>query len=258
MGKEVDELNTLLKKARFYIEKGDFDKSVLMYSDVRNRFERLPKKLKTEKLVKDVNIFYEELSLHLRLNEAYILASEGNFKRLKDVLDHIYNLELDLRDVQSASSLLKAAEKSRKNHLRFYRVKSVDKKFEDVYKLIEKLIKKREWNSVYREYAHLLMLYNKIIINIPSKKDKLYARLNKLIKDINIYKSLHKSYDKKIKKKIRLKRKKKEVKKKEVKKKKQPIIRIKKMSYSEKKKFRNVRKAIGEGDLEKASHLLEL
>ena len=61
MSKEVDEFSSLLNQGISYIERGDFDKAILLYSKIRSSFERLPKVRKTEELTKKVNIFYEVL-----------------------------------------------------------------------------------------------------------------------------------------------------------------------------------------------------
>jgi len=255
MTKEVDEFSSLLNQGIFYIEKGNFDKAILLYSKIRSSFERLPKMRKTEELTKKVNVFYEELSLYLELNEANILANEGKLEKLKEMLDHIYDLEIELNEVRSASPLLKTAELMRKDYLNFYKVKGASKKFNETYNLIGELIKKRKWNSVFREYAHILFLYNQIIRVDESKKEILYGKLNNLLRDINVYKSMHDSYNKvKERKKEPVKIVAKEDKKlneREGKK-----LNVKQKMVDEKKVFKDLRKAIEEGDIEEAVELL--
>lgn len=261
MTKEVDEFSSILNQGISYIEKGDFDKAILLYSKIRSSFERLPKMRKTEELVKKVNLFYEELSLYLELNEANILANEGKLEKLKQILDHIYDLEIELNEVKSASSLLKTAELMRKDYINFYKVKGASKKFNETYDLVEELIKKRKWNSVFREYAHLLFLYNQIIVIDESKKENLYDKLNNLLRNIKVYKSMHDSYNKPTKnhkeeiKKESVKVAVKEAKKLELKEKtKDPSVNRKKID--QKKVFKDLRKAIEEGDIEEAVELL--
>ena len=255
MSKEVDEFSSLLNQGISYIERGDFDKAILLYSKIRSSFERLPKVRKTEELTKEVNLFYEELSLYLELNEANILANEGKLEKLKEILDHIYDLEVELNEVKSASSLLKTAELLRKDYVEFYRVKGANKKFNETYNLIEDLIKKRKWNSVFREYAHLLFLYNQIIKVDESKKEELYDKLNNLLRNINVYKKMNDSYNKpkfeKHREPVQIAKEDKKLKfNDEIK------INIKQKKVDEKKVFKDLRKAIEEGNIEEAVELL--
>ena len=90
--KEVKEFKKLIKEANSLVKKNNFESALSLYSKI------IKYKDVDESLKKDLSKLQDSLILYLKMNEAYVLAKDANFKMLKKVLDSVAELKARIKE----------------------------------------------------------------------------------------------------------------------------------------------------------------
>lgn len=189
----------LLVKAYQAIKNKQFDKAITLYRDISEKYNNLSESKKTEKLRDDIEILFKELSIYIRINEAYIMAQEGDLVALKLALDYINDLQIGLQDVPDAKHLLDYADKHYKFFLDIYTYKFTMKEFNELYHKVKELSNERKITEAIRDFSHLLMAYNTVsrFANVEEKAG-MYKKIQELLRDLEVKRKLKQAYKDKI------------------------------------------------------------
>lgn len=191
------EFTGLLSKAYLYLQNKEFDKAVALYNELYEKHNTLPEEQKTVKLEKDIHLLFSELRLYLKINEAYIAASEGDMRLLHEELDRIHDIAYEIPLSEVTSPMLDYASAQYKIFLNIYTKKAQLSEFESLYNKIEKLLEKKNFREAVFNYSHLAVLYQKLSPDIASeKKVELYFNLRALFKKLAIHSLMHKKSQK--------------------------------------------------------------
>ena len=101
----------MFKEAYSLVKDKKFNKAVIIYNKINNCYKELSEDKKTLKLKQDLAVLYKELSLYLRINEAYSLAQKGNFDLLNEEIQQIHDLTYELKSEREKSPLIEYGEK---------------------------------------------------------------------------------------------------------------------------------------------------
>ena len=236
--KQVKEFKELLEKARNHIKNKRFDDAIKLYMEIHNSFDKLPL-IRKDELRKDVNLLYNELIVYMDANDAYLMAQEGNVKALKEKLEHIYELSLDLWNVKDANELLKYVEGKYEYCLNVYTYKISKNEFNEKYSEAMNLIHERKFDKAIKVYAQLLVYYNNLLKHEKNEEIKLelYNKMKGLYLNLTYKKTLAEAHSNKA-----------ELKKNGF------TGRIEKFKLKDfKDNFSNIRKRIKEGNIEGVS-----
>ncbi len=191
--REVKDFKAVCAKVFSYIKKKEFDKAIALYMDVHQAFEALPEEYK-KKFEKDVNLVFRELTLYMRINEAYVLAKTGSMAAFRRELDGIHDLTFELqpdaghRDV---SVLLDFAKENYEFFLDVYNYKVNAGEFKKKAQHIRALINKKDLHRALKEYAQLLIIYNKVAYILSyGRRLEFYETLKLLFKQVAIQRLL--------------------------------------------------------------------
>jgi len=233
--KQTKEFKEILEKANSYIKNKRFDDAIKLYIEIHNSFDKLPL-IRKDELRKDVNLLYNELIVYMDANDAYLMAQEGDVKALKEKLEHIYELSLDLWNVKDANELLKYTGEKYNYCLNVYAYKISKSEFKEKYDEAMNLIHERKFDKAVKVYAQLLVYYNNLLKYEKNEEVKLdfYNKMKELYLNLSYKKTVSKAYEK------------------EVKINKNGFLRkIEAVKYKEyKDDFSKIRKMIEEGDVE--------
>ena len=195
--KQIKEFKDLLSKVNELIKNKRFDEAIKYYIKIHDSFEKLPL-VRKDQVKKHVSLIYNELIVYMNVNEAYKIAKEGDIKILKNKLEHIYELSLDLWNVKDASELLKYVHNKYIYSLNVYVYKTSLKEFAEKYVEARTLINERKFDGAIKIYSELLVYYNNLLKyekNDTIKLD-LYNKMKELYLDLSCKKSLSDAYSK--------------------------------------------------------------
>jgi hypothetical protein len=185
--KKEKEFLALLRKSYNSIKKKDFSEAVALYNKIDSKYKALPLKCKTEKIKQDIQILRSELTLYLRINEAYIHSEEGNMDRLKQELDSIHNSLYDLDATEDTQPLIDYVSNHYKFFLDVYSYKSSQEEFTKRYKRIEKLTENNKVSEARKEFSQLIILSKKLSEYIDEDEQAAqYAKLKGLFREISM------------------------------------------------------------------------
>ncbi len=233
--KQVKEFRELLDKATNYIKNKRFDDAIKLYMEIHDSFDKLPL-IRKDELRKEVSLLYNELIVYMDVNDAYLMAQEGNVKVLKEKLEHIYELSLDLWNVKDANELLKYVGEKYKYGLNIYTYKVSKEEFNKKYSEAKDLIHERKFDKAIKVYAQLLVYYNNLLKYEKDEEIKLdlYNKMKELYLNLSYKQTINDAYNKEVKlnKNGFLKK----------------IETVKFKAYKD--EFSDIRKKIEEGDIE--------
>jgi len=185
--KKSEEFIELLKRAYDYIKLKKFSEAVALYHKIDEKYKLFPEIDKTEKIKQDIKRLHKELTLYLRVNEAYIFSQEGNLDRLKQELDTINSSLYDLDPSEDAKELREYAENHYKFFLDIYTYKTSQSQFDTKYTQLIKLIEENNIEEAKKSFSQLLIIYNQLINYLSEEeKEKLYSNLKEAFKEISI------------------------------------------------------------------------
>lgn len=192
--KSVHELNDVISKVNQYIKQKNFDKAVTLYLDIHRAFDTMPDEYK-KKFEHRVDIVFKELTLYMRVNEAYILAKSGSMaafhKELDQIHDLTFELEPEVKNQRDIAVLLEFAKKNYQFFLEVYTYKANANVFKKKVKRIETLLHKKQVHRALKEYADLLIVYNKVApILSYGKRLEFYELMKRLFKELSIQRLL--------------------------------------------------------------------
>ena len=189
---------TLLIKAYHAIKNKQFDKAVITYKELKEKYDKLNQNRQTPKLKKDILVLFGELTLYMKINEAYIMAKQGDLVALKLALDQINELHVTNDEAVPDVKLLLNYSKN-KFCLDVYTYKFTLKEFESLYDKIKELSNQRKINEAIRDFAHLLLAYNTIIRNETYENRMImHKKIMELLTDIEVKGKLFNIYQNKV------------------------------------------------------------
>lgn len=198
---------TKLKKLFFNayssVKNKDFSKAIDFYNEIFQIYSNLKEKQKTKKLTNDIKILYTEITLYLKLNEAYISAISGNLKLLKEELERLRDIScgvhktksqpIEIKQIQNTNTKIQSTDKF---YLKIYTRKITLADFE--FKIGEinnyfsentQNIKNSDsYNRLILTYIKANIMLLKILPYLPNeKKIKLYSKLRKAFKNLVLH-----------------------------------------------------------------------
>jgi len=177
-----------LKDAYSHIKLKKFDRAIVAYNKINSLYKSLEENDKTPKLKKDILTLYKELSLYLSVNEAYIMAQQGNFTALDNEIKKIHDLTYDLENNQNESQLLEYGKQHHKFFLEVYTFHTNTNQFDKKYQNIKNLIEENHEEAM-KEFSQLIVLYNKLAAYLDiSRKEAMYSKLKEVYRDLSIKK----------------------------------------------------------------------
>lgn len=195
--KQFSKIKKLIKKTHSKIKEKDFHNALHSYTEAIKIYKYLPESRKTEKVEKEIETLHKELTIYLRLNEAYIMAEQGNLEHLKQELQEVHNLVFELESgeiTEDIESLLEYASKNYKHYLNVYSKKLSKRDFEKTYNSVLNNIQKREMSKAKKEYTHILMIYKKLHDSLDeTEKLRYYKRIKRLFQELYIVSMLQKA-----------------------------------------------------------------
>lgn len=191
------EFKELLIKVEKYMHNKKFDSAIKYYHKLRTLFDELPPDLKL-RYEKEALTTYRELILYITTNEAYCLAeTHGQLKALGNHLEQIYDLEKDLAKLPDAETILNYVKPKFQFCLNIYEYRNCGKDFDDKFKQVEHLVAEGKTKAALKEYAHLLIAYNKYIrYENEDKAKKVYNKILDLFYRIKTHKQIEDAYKK--------------------------------------------------------------
>jgi hypothetical protein len=245
--KQVTKFKTILKEIYARIKDKKFREAVSLYYRVDKEFKALPEKQKTKDIKNDMHTLYKELSLYLRINEAYVFAQEGNLVKLRKELESIHDSVYDMEQSDFTKPLFDYVTQHYSFCLDIYTIKATEKEFLDLIKLTQKQIDGGKITAALKHYSQLLVLYNKLMPYLEeAEKVKHYYKIKELFKHIAIYRTLHEP------KKTTNSAEAEAIEEKPVKQKESP-----KQNVEFKDDFKEMHEMLDKGDIERAKKILE-
>lgn len=193
--KQARDFRVILNNVNNLIKNRKFKDAIRHYHNLHRYFESLPL-IRREKFKRDVNLIYNELIVYMDVNEAYLLAKEGNIVLLKHKLEHIYELSIDLWNVKDASELMKYVSKRYRYCLGVYVYKVSLMEFAKKYAEAKNLINERKFDKAIKVYCRLLVYYNNLLKYEKNEKIRLdlYNEMKELYLDLSRKKSVNDAY----------------------------------------------------------------
>jgi len=194
----VNEFEGLLKLAYSHIRDKEFESAVELYHTLEKKFKSLPKYKKTRKLHQDILVLYKEISLYLRINEAYLLAQQGETDKLKNELDHITNLSKEVEELPGVNGLLEYSGKHYNFCLDVYTYKTTAKNFNHLLTEAKGALDNNDVNNAMKCYSQLLIVYNNLIkFEDHDKRIEIYYETKDLFRDLEMHTLIKKAYNRK-------------------------------------------------------------
>jgi len=179
--KEVKEFKKLIKEANSLVKKNNFESALSLYSKI------IKYKDVDESLKKDLSKLQDSLILYLKMNEAYVLAKDANFKMLKKVLDSVAELKARIKEESPEMKNMVNYIADHHNFVtNYYDSYFHRKKFNQNLKTLYKLLNKRDTENAVVHYQELLKSYK-----ILSLRENYEQRLKLYNQVKNAYTDLH-------------------------------------------------------------------
>ncbi len=186
--KEID-FEGMFKEAYSDIKEKKFNKAILIYNKINNHYKELAEDKKSSKVKNDLTILYKELSLYLRINEAYALAQKGNFDSLNSEIKSIHDLTYELKIERDKSPLIEYGEKHYEFFLDIFTYNLSLNEFENKHKEVVNLLEENEIDKAMKEFSQLIIVYNKLYVKLDHEnKLELYSKLKEAYRNISIKK----------------------------------------------------------------------
>ncbi len=178
-----------IKSGYNFLEKQDFDGAIKVYPKVHNGYTNLSPTHK-EEVRESVEKFYRELAIYVRVNEAYLLAKQGDLSGLRRELLAIHNNAFDLSTEEPTQDVLATiayAEEKYKFFLTVYNYRVKTEAFKQKFKEVKSLLEKRELDQAVKSYAELILIGHKLMKYLKQdERTNVYYQAKELIKPLSI------------------------------------------------------------------------
>ncbi|MBI5391850.1 hypothetical protein HZB00_02495 [Candidatus Woesearchaeota archaeon] len=191
--KQTEKIRQLVKRGDSLLSEKKFHEAIELYLTLDKETKKID--LFQEKwLQKKVFLFYKELSVYLRVNEAYALAEMGNLDGLRNELLSLHNLAFELSAEEATPDIIVLLEYANKKYeffLNVYNYKARIKHFHEKYKRVSMLMEKSKINDALKEYAELILLAHKVMGFLKQEtRVQIYYKLKELLKSLAIQRLL--------------------------------------------------------------------
>lgn len=197
MEKREEAFKANLLKIEMYMRKSKFSEAIKLYHITRSLFNELPSELKL-KYEQETIALFKELVLYITTNEAYYLAEHhGELRALGNHMQEILDLENDLKELPESDEILRYLKPKFEFCLNVYEYRTSGKDFDDKFKHVEQLVTEGKTKIALKEYAHLILAYNRYIrYEDEDKSKKIYNKVLELFNRIKTHKTIENLYDK--------------------------------------------------------------
>ncbi len=180
---EVKKVKKLLKLANSLVKKNNFENALSLYSQVMN-YKEIDDGLK-----KDLSKLQDNLILYLKMNEAYVLAKDSNFKKLKEVLDSINELKEKIKiENPEMNNMVNYITNHHNFVTNFYNIHLNREKFDTTLKILYNLLKKKDTDKAVQYYQELLDCYKFLSLHENyEQKLKLYNQVKNAYTDLHLF-----------------------------------------------------------------------
>ena len=190
--REVEKIRSLMKGKKF-------QEAVKSAGELQKKVSELS--LRDRQSVGDeLNIVMKEIALCVEINEAFVLAKEGNLKGLKNEIDHMHDVAFELgseRFADDVSSVLEYVDRYYKFFLDVYHYRLTIKEFYKKHADIEKAFEERDFHTGLKKYAELLLAYNLLVPVVDSQQRvQLYYKVKSLFKQVAVHRLMNYALEK--------------------------------------------------------------
>ena len=191
LGKKVDisrGFSVLFPKVYSAIKDKNFNQAVQIYNEIFSKYSLLNEKQRPLKLSNDLTLLFNEITLYLRLNNAYLNAINNNLKFEREELEKLHDLAHEVHKNIITPIQLEPVEKDYKFCLQIYTKNPRISDFELLTSEIEKSIINKNFNETILNYTQANLLLAKIMpFLFPEKKTELYFKIRKIFKNIILH-----------------------------------------------------------------------
>src|SRR3989344_4517073 len=195
--KKVREFNTDIKSAKRLLKEGKFSDAIEYYNLLNKCFNSIPKFKRTKEMKDDLKLIYKKLNLYTNINEAYILANNGNLSKLGEELKHIHDLIYNLKEDhhEDIPPLIKSTAKYYNFFANMYKFRVSKQNFIADYKILKNDLNNSNLAKAADKMHHLIIHYHNISTMLNKGEQlELYSMLKSLYNEYSIKYLLKKAH----------------------------------------------------------------